>query len=348
MDDTPPPVPETAPARFDSPQVEPVAARTVPPFVPPPRVATSDGLGWRRAIALGLIAFLIGASATAFVILRLVRGGDTKPVATVTLPVGSNGQAPVVIVPSKTNAPVPTIDLAALSSREAELADKIGDLEARSGTIDRDARRASGYATRSEGLMVAFAARRALDRGLNLGFLEDQLRERFGSVQPAAIATIVQAAREPVTLEDLRIGLDGVAPELMTGMASTGWWQSLKRELSNLVVVRKAGTPSPLPVDRVARARRLLDAGQVEAALAEVSRTPGAPRAERWTSAARRYIAARRALDTIETAALFAPSVNAAPAIAVAPAPAPAVRTAQGAAAPGGATPQPESPPQPR
>jgi hypothetical protein len=266
--------------------------------------------------------------------LRLVRGGDTKPVATVTLPVGSNGQAPVVIVPSKTNAPVPTIDLAALSSREAELADKIGDLEARSGTIDRDARRASGYATRSEGLMVAFAARRALDRGLNLGFLEDQLRERFGSVQPAAIATIVQAAREPVTLEDLRIGLDGVAPELMTGMASTGWWQSLKRELSNLVVVRKA--------------RRLLDAGQVEAALAEVSRTPGAPRAERWTSAARRYIAARRALDTIESAALFAPSVNAAPAIAVAPAPAPAVRTAQGAAAPGGATPQPESPPQPR
>lgn len=196
--------------------------------------------------------------------------------------------------------------------------------------------------------MVAFAARRALDRGLNLGFLEDQLRERFGSVQPAAIATIVQAAREPVTLEDLRIGLDGVAPELMTGMASTGWWQSLKRELSNLVVVRKAGTPSPLPVDRVARARRLLDAGQVEAALAEVSRTPGAPRAERWTSAARRYIAARRALDTIESAALFAPSVNAAPAIAVAPAPAPAVRTAQGAAAPGGATPQPESAPQPR
>ena len=58
MDDTPPPVPETAPARFDSPQVEPVAARTVPPFVPPPRVATSDGLGWRRAIALGLILMM--------------------------------------------------------------------------------------------------------------------------------------------------------------------------------------------------------------------------------------------------------------------------------------------------
>lgn len=341
MDDTLHPVPDAAaPAPSDSARIEPPTPRAMPSFAPPPRVATSDGLGWRRAISLGLIAFLIGASATAFVILRLVRGGEAKPVATVTLPVGSNGQAPVVIVPSKTNAPVPTIDLAALSSREAELADKIGDLEQRSGTIDRDARRASGYATRGEGLMVAFAARRALDRGLNLGFLEDQLHQRFGSVQPAAVATIVQAAREPVTLEDLRIGLDGVTPELMTGAASTGWWQSLTRELSNLIVVRKAGTPSPLPVDRVARARRLLDAGQVEAALAEVSRTPGAPRAERWTSAARRYIAARRALDTIESAAIFAPDVNAAPAPAAAT-PTAQVPTAQSTPIAAGAAPQP-------
>lgn len=313
MDATPPSEPDSAAVRVDSPALEPLPPRMIPPVATPPRRAGSDGLGWRRGIALGLIAFLIGVGAAAFVIFRLVRGDEAKPVATVTLPVGTNGQAPVVIVPSKTNAPVPTIDLAALSTREAELADRIGDLEARSGAIDRDARRASGYATRSEGLMVAFAARRALDRGLNLGFLEDQLRARFGTVQPGAVATIVQAAREPVTLEDLRVGLDGVAPELMTGVASTGWWQSLRRELSNLVVVRKAGTPSPLPVDRVARARRLLDAGQVEAALAEVSRTPGAPHAERWTSAARRYIAARRALDTIESAAILAPGIDPAP-----------------------------------
>ena len=263
-------------------------------------------------VALGLIAFLVGVGVAALVLSKFTRT-DTKTVATVTLPVGPNGQTPVVIVPSKTAASVPTIDLAALSGREAELGAKISELEARSGAIDHDAQRASAYATRSEGLMVAFAARRALDRGLNLGYLEEQLRNRFGTSQPAAVATIAQAAREPVTLEDLRAGLDGVSPELMTGAASNGWVQSFRAEIGNLLVVRKSGTPSSLPVDRVGRARRLLEAGQVEAALAEVSRTPGAARAARWTGAARRYIGARRALDAIETAAILAPGVDAVP-----------------------------------
>ncbi len=315
MDDPTPPVLEPA-------SVPPLPPRVLPSFTPPPSPPASSGMGWRMGVALGLIAFLVGVGVAAFALNKFARTGDTKPVATVTLPVGANGQAPVVIVPSKAGAPVPAIDLAALSTREAELAAKIGELETRAGAIDRDSQRASAYATRSEGLMVAFAARRALDRGLNLGFLEDQLRSRFGGTQAAAVATVLQAARAPVTLEDLRVGLDGIAPELMTGAASVGWWQSLRSEIGNLVVLRRAGTPSPLPLDRVARARRLIEAGQVEAALAEVSRTPGARQAESWSGAARRYIAARRALDTIESAAILAPGVDAPPPPAPTPTPA--------------------------
>ena len=309
MDDPTPPVPERAP-------VAPLPPRVLPPFTPaPPAPPASSGMGWRMGVALGLIAFLIGVGVAAFVLDKFGRTDDAKPVATVTLPVGANGQAPVAIVPSKAGAAVPTIDLAALSTREAELAAKLGELETRAGTIDRDSQRASAYATRSEGLMVAFAARRALDRGLNLGFLEEQLRNRFGGSQPAAVATVLQAAREPLTLEDLRAGLDGIAPELMTGAASIGWWQSFRSEIGNLFVLRRAGTPSPLPADRVTRARRLIEAGQVEAALAEVSRTPGAAQAESWSGAARRYLGARRALDAIETAAILAPGVDMAPVI---------------------------------
>ena len=48
-----------------------------------------------------------------------------------------------------------------------------------------------------------------------------------------------------------------------------------------------------------------LEAGQVEVALAEVTRLPGTGRAGAWVAKARRYIAARRALDQIETAALL-------------------------------------------
>ena len=323
MEEPAPPVPEIVPpigGPVESPVAEmaesapiaPPPPRSLPPFTPAPPPPASNGMGWRMGVALGLIAFLIGVGGTAFVLGKFGKASDTKGVATVTLPVGANGQAPVVIVPSRTAGPVPTIDLAALSSREAELGAKIGDLEERTGAIDRDARLAAAYATRSEGLMIAFAARRALDRGLNLGFLEAQLRQRFGTAQPAAVATIVQAAREPVTLEDLRAGLDGVAPELMTGAASSGWWTSFNNEIGNMIVLRKAGTPSPLPIDRVARARRLIEAGQIEAALAEVSRTPGAAQASRWTSAARRYIGARHALDTLESAAILSPGVDAA------------------------------------
>ena len=82
---------------------------------------------------------------------------------------------------------------------------------------------------------------------------------------------------------------------------------SLRRELSGLVVLRQGATPSPLPADRMARARRLLDSGQVEAARAEVTRLPGADEAANWLAAARRYALARRALDILENTALAGP-----------------------------------------
>src|SRR3546814_3562519 len=40
------------------------------------------------------------------------------------------------------------------------------------------------YTTLFRSLLIAFAARRALDRGLSLGYLEAQLRLRFGDDQP--------------------------------------------------------------------------------------------------------------------------------------------------------------------
>ena len=45
----------------------------------------------------------------------------------------------------------------------------------------------------------------------------------------------------------------------------------------------------------------------IDAAIAEIQRLPGAAGAQSWIGAARRYTAAQRALDLIETAALFEP-----------------------------------------
>jgi hypothetical protein len=48
-----------------------------------------------------------------------------------------------------------------------------------------------------------------------------------------------------------------------------------------------------------------LAAGDVDQALAETMRLPGATRAGPWIEKARRYVAAHRALDEIESAALL-------------------------------------------
>ncbi|MEO7170519.1 MAG: hypothetical protein V4610_02860 [Pseudomonadota bacterium] len=274
-----------------------------PTLTAPPRK-----LGWRTAAILGAVAFIAGLCAMALGLYAFPQWFGPRPVATVTLPIAStaDGQrTPVVIVPGGGTAAAPAIDLDALSTRENELAARLAELEARTTSISGQARLASGYANRAEGLMIAFAARRQIDRGLPLGYIEEQLRQRFGPIQPEATGTIIQAAQQPVTIEDLRVGLDAISSELRTGAATDGWLASLRRELGNLIVLHRADTPSPLPADRLARARRTLEAGHVEAALAEVARMPGAPQAERWTTAARRYIGARQALDTIETAAIM-------------------------------------------
>ena len=198
-------------------------------------------------------------------------------------------------------------DLAVLAAREAALAARIAQLESRAAALGADAEVAGARAGRAEALLVAAAARRALDRGAPLGALEDQLRHRFGALEPRALDAALRAAREPVTLEDLRLGLDAVAPTLQAGDGSD-WARTLRRELGALVTLRRAGAPTPSPAERLARVRRLLDAGRVDAALAEAQTLPGAPRAAGWTSAARRYLLGRDALDRLEAAALSAPA----------------------------------------
>ncbi|WP_203234584.1 hypothetical protein, partial [Sphingomonas solaris] len=206
-------------------------------------------------------------------------------------------------------------------ARQAALDQRVASMEARIGQINARANAAVGNADRAEGLLVAFAARRALDRGVALGYIEGLLRDRFGAAQPQAVATIIATARKPVTLEELQAGLSEAGDRLTGGGPDESWLDGMRRELASLVVVRRASLPSPDPADRLARARRQIDAGHVTAALAEVARMPGSDNAADWIAAARRYAAARDALDVIETAALLEPrGVRPPPAPVAAPA----------------------------
>ncbi len=257
---------------------------------------------------MGGLAFL-GGMAVALGAVQLGGGFNRAPIAAApkAMPVAEPSPQPALpVLP-------PGTDIATLNAREAALAGKLDLLELRTRDVDGSARAASTYATQAERLMIAFAVRRAVERGQPLGALENQLRARFGAVQGDSVAAIVQVAAQPVTLEDLRLALETIAPRLARS-PDDGLWAHARRMLGDMIVVRRADTPSPRPSDRVRRARRALDAGDVEAALAEIAHMPGAANAESWTGAAKRYVAARRALTEIERAAMETPRPLPAPA----------------------------------
>jgi hypothetical protein len=131
---------------------------------------------------------------------------------------------------------------------------------------------------------------------------------RFGAAEPEAVQAVLAVERNSVTLDQLLAGLAGLAPELGHGSASEGTFAWISRELGQLFVVRREGSPSPAPERRLERARLFLESGRTEAAIAEVGNLPNADRAADWIADARRYAAAQRGLERIEAAAILEPS----------------------------------------
>jgi len=252
---------------------------------------------------LPILFFIVGAVAMAWLLSRWATAASLIGIAQPPPP------PQVVTVPRS----APTAAPAAITGEtqrlviDPETSRRVMRLEQRMAELDAQARTAVGNADRAEGLLVAFAARRALDRGVGLGYLEGLLRQRFGASQPQAVGTIITASRQPVTLEALQEGLQQVGPELTGGGSDQSWLAALRAEFNGLVTIRKSGTPSTMPDERLKRATRRLEAGQVDVALAEVLRLPARDKAADWLAQARRYVAARHALDTVETAALLDP-----------------------------------------
>lgn len=266
----------------------------------------------------GLSLLTLSIAALVVLVIGLVGGGwgmsrlladDGAPAQTKVIDV--SGRAGTPAAPAQVAAPT----LAGAPQRVAgppvgadALAARVVELEQRLSLITLQAESASGNVSRAEGLIVVFAVRRALDRALPLGDLDAQLRLRFGDNQPKAVETIIDTARDPVTLEQLYAGLDALRPQLSgRGAGSGGLWTGFRRELSELFVIRAAETPSQRAFERFERARRYLAGGQVDKAIEEVQAMPGAAAANDWLIDARRYHEARRALDLIETAALVEP-----------------------------------------
>jgi hypothetical protein len=256
---------------------------------------TRKGMGWGARLLVALAFILVGAAGAVWSLAHY-------PPAARTLGVVQPAPRPATDAP--TSAPEPAIAPAPAAS--ASDAARITALEQRLSQVENATERAEGFAGRADALVVAFAARRAIDRGVALGYLENLLVDRFGAQHQAAVGTIITASHQPVRLEDLTSEYEALGPELRRGDPQDSWWTNFKREVGSLVEVHRAERPAVNAEARYSRALRRLSSGEVDQALAETMRMPGAARASDWIAKARRYVAAHRALDEVESAALLA------------------------------------------
>ena len=137
-------------------------------------------------VALVLIAFVAGILLMAYAMRNLswFNTNGTATQAVTAKPGGTGG----------TVKEAPRTDPMALATREAQLAAQLAALETRAATLSNDATAAGAQAGRAESILVAAAARRAVDRGQPLGYLEEQLRTRFGTSEPRAVAVLIATA----------------------------------------------------------------------------------------------------------------------------------------------------------
>ncbi|EJL24858.1 hypothetical protein [Novosphingobium sp. AP12] len=258
------------------------------PVAPTPDRSRSRG----PTLFIALIAFLLGAALVAWFSARGYLAVLNPQVA-----------APVEVT-TPAPPPEPAAQMAAIGTVEGRLA----MIEDRISRIDFETNAAAGNAGRAEGLLIAFAARRMVDRGEPLGHVADQLRLRFMNAQPRAVQTVIDFAANPVTIDGLAARLEALSPELTVTQANESLWDRARHEVTSMFTVRRDSGTLATPAARIDRARVMLTARRIDSAVGEVERLPGADAADTWIADARRFEAAQKALDLLETTAMLEPS----------------------------------------
>src|SRR6476646_7499088 len=183
-------------------------------------IGTRKPLSWSARLLIGLVLIVAGAAAATWGLARY------QPAARL---LG-------VVRPAPPPQPVRLVDTqpsSAVAQPEPE-DQRIANLEARLARVENATHRAEGSAGRADALVIAFAARRAIDRGVALGYLESLLVSRFGGQHQKAVATIITASRQPIRLDTLVTEYEALGPDLRRGGPQDSWWSSLRREFGEL------------------------------------------------------------------------------------------------------------------
>ena len=266
---------------------------------------------WPWIITLATISFAIGLLASPW-LEKAVRSRLPLPAGTDAPVPDSVRNPPPAVMSGRVAQAAPTAlpqDDAARLAAFAAQERRLDSLERRVDGLDTRTGAALANASRAEGMLLTLAARRALDTGQPLGVIEGMLRERFGGSQPQAVAALVVVGQKPITLGQLQSSLQTLEPQLQRASTGGGWWSELRGDIAGLILIKRENEPADEPSEQLRDARQRLMVGDVGGALWQVNRLPSDARAKAsgWAAAARRYLIARQALDTLETVALLAP-----------------------------------------
>ena len=272
---------------------------------------TRSGVSW-RTLWIALLVMLVGGGALGGWLMWDYAGN--RPAASIA-PDPLAADLTLRARPAATTRaapPAPLTPPTPLAATEAgTLATRISLLEDRLARVSVAADGASGNAAKAEAMLLALAARRALDRGLPLGVLEAPLRLRFGESQPVAVDAIIAAGRAPVTETELAEQLIALRARLDSA-PDASILDRIRSGIDSLIVIRPNDTPSPTAGNRFARAQAALARGRIDLALVEVEAMRGAAHADvaAWLRRARLRNDASRALDLIESAAILEPGAS--------------------------------------
>lgn len=232
-------------------------------------------MNWKAGVALGVLAFAGGGLAVSWLASSGISPWENAP---------TSADAPDT-VPSE---PAPaTANPMTVAPLVPQIVQPIAD------------------SARTEAMLVAMAARRAIATGAPLGDLAPRLQNSFGASQPQALARVIAAERERLTPPALLAEFDRMAPNLAREPEMN--WKDLQREVATLFVLRRGDAAAPDRNADVQRTRDFIASGNVESALRFIETMPGAANARSFTERARRYVETQKALDALEAAALALP-----------------------------------------
>lgn len=245
-------------------------------------------MNWRAAAALSILAFAGGGLAIGWL--------SSSGLAPWEKSTPAGPAAPITVLPEP--APPPVNPMLA-SPVAPQILQPIAD------------------SARTEAMLVAMAARRAINAGAPLGDLGPRIETAFGQSQLQALARIKAAEKEGMTPAKLAAEFDSISSVLIREPEMS--WSRIRQEILTMFVLHTSDAPPPAADAQLRRARDLVLTGNVDSAIRLVAVMPGAANARDWLAKARRYVETQRALDSLENAALSMPMVAQQPVITPTP-----------------------------